>query len=72
MPLLAMTFDLDEKARATVAAELSGKAEVVYLTGLDDAGWWARTGPAPTGRWPPRRSRAQSPSAPASARSAES
>ena len=40
MPLLAVTFDLDEKARATVAAELSGKAEVVYLTGLDDAGWW--------------------------------
>jgi phosphoglycerate dehydrogenase-like enzyme len=38
MPLLAVTFDLDEKARATVAAELSGKAEVVYLTGLDDAG----------------------------------
>ncbi len=27
MPLLAVTFDLDEKARAAVAAELDGKAE---------------------------------------------
>jgi phosphoglycerate dehydrogenase-like enzyme len=38
MPLLAVTFDLDEKARAAVAAELDGKAEAVYLVGLDDAG----------------------------------
>ena len=38
MPLLVVTFDLDEKARAAVTAELAGKAEAVYLTGLDDAG----------------------------------
>ena len=33
MPLLVVTFDLDEKARAAVAAELDGKAEAVYLRG---------------------------------------
>jgi phosphoglycerate dehydrogenase-like enzyme len=38
MPLLVVTFDPDEKARAAVAAELDGKAEAVYLAGLDDAG----------------------------------
>ncbi|HYI83352.1 MAG TPA: 2-hydroxyacid dehydrogenase [Acetobacteraceae bacterium] len=38
MPLLVVTFDLDEKARATVAAALDGKAEAVHLAGLDDAG----------------------------------
>ena len=38
MPLLVVTFDPDEKARAAVAAELDGKAAAVYLAGLDDAG----------------------------------
>ena len=35
--LLAVTFDLDEKGRAAVAAELGGNAEAVYLHELDDA-----------------------------------
>jgi phosphoglycerate dehydrogenase-like enzyme len=38
MPLLVVTFNPDEKARAAVAAELDGKAAAVYLAGLDDAG----------------------------------
>jgi len=38
MPLLVVTFDPDEKARAAVAAELDGRAEALSLHGLDDAG----------------------------------
>jgi hypothetical protein len=33
---LTVSFDLDVKGRAAVAAELGGYAETVYLTGLDD------------------------------------
>ena len=36
MPLLTVSFNLDVKGRAAVAAELGGYAEAVYLTGLDD------------------------------------
>ena len=38
MPLLVVTFALDDKARSVVVPELDGKAEAVSLHGLDDAG----------------------------------
>jgi pimeloyl-ACP methyl ester carboxylesterase len=36
VPLLVVTFDLDEKGRDAVAADLGGKAAALHLTGLDD------------------------------------
>ena len=64
MPLLVVTFDLDEKARAAVAAELDGKAEAVYL-----AGWMM---PAAAKRWRTPPSCSPGTPAPSSARASRS